>query len=147
MERKIRMENQQLASQGDSSPGGDSWQSTIAMLDACLLRAQQGSPVSTPAELRRFIPVEIVAANAATSGGEASFRLILVELIKFDMSAAAEAGVVRPLQEYLTEFRDELPPQEVPADLVLEACQIERESGLPLDVNRYCLQFPHLKDL
>ncbi len=112
------------------------WPAAIHLLEQCLLEMQDVSPVASPAALREVIP--------ATAGE--FHRLLLVELIKFDMAAAAEVGLIRPLNDYLQEFSNELPTNEVPADLVLEGLQIQRESGLEPDVNDYLERFPHLRD-
>ncbi len=113
-----------------------SWPTAIRLLEQCLCALQKISPVASPAALRDVLPL---------SAGE-FHRLLLVELIKFDMAVAAEVGLMRPLSEYLQEFSSELPVNEVPVDLVLEDLQIQRESGLEPDVKHYLERFPHLQD-
>ncbi len=116
---------------------GSKWSSTVALLEQSLLELQKVAPVGQVADLRRLIPV---------SSGD-SFRLVLVELIKFDLAAAAELGVARALADYLREFSAELPAADVPIDLVLEEIQIRRESGLDPEISEYADRFPHLRSL
>ena len=113
------------------------WNSTIEILEECLIALRQIAPVATPAQIRDVVP---------SSAGELS-RLVLCELIKFDLAAAAEYGIHRDLNFYLTEFADELPTEEMPADLVLEEMQSLREAGNDPVISGYIQRFPHLREI
>ncbi len=112
------------------------WNSTIDLLEKCLIHLQGVSPVAHAKDIRdAFLPLGVVS------------RLVLVELIKFDMATAARLGLERLLDFYLTEFSEELPREGIPADLVLEELQVLREAGHDPDVNDYLIRFPHLADI
>ena len=109
-------------------------ESTQDLLEQCLERVRAECPVERPGQLRAHVP----------SIEPASQKLILIELIKFDMAMAAEIGCRRDLDFYLNEFEDWLPAADVPVDLVLEEAQLFREMGGEPDWQEYGRRFPHL---
>jgi hypothetical protein len=107
---------------------------TFRHLEASLLRLDEIAPVQRAGQIR-----EILTAVPAESR-----PLILVELIKSDLAAAADVGLNRRLDFYLTEFTDCLPTNAVPADLVLEEFQLRREAGEDPAWESYRARFPGL---
>ncbi len=107
---------------------------TFEHLDACLMLAADIAPVSEPQQLVDLLPECSPPAQ----------RLILSELVKFDMAQAADAGELRSLDFY----RDILEPlytaRQIPFDLVLEEIQIRRASGETPSLEDYSDRFPHL---
>lgn len=112
------------------------WDSTIELLTDRLATLQAVAPVSRISDLRRFL-----------AGPSANSRLLLVELIKLDLAAAAAAGVDRRLADYLTEFSVELPLAAVPFDLLLEELQAQLESGAQPDLEKLSQVFPQHAEL
>lgn len=112
------------------------WDSTIELLTDRLAALQATAPVPRISELRRFL-----------SGPTANTRILLVELIKLDLAAAAAAGLDRRLAEYLAEFSVELPPAAVPFDLVLEELQALIESGVQPDLEQFGESYPQHAEL
>jgi len=117
----------------DRSPD---WDSTIELLTERLAALQATAPVRRISELRQFL------IGSATSG-----RLLLVELIKLDLAAAAAAGLDRRLTDYLFEFSTELPPTAVPFDLILEELQSQVELGVQPDLEKWSKDFPQHGEL
>jgi|688.fasta_scaffold72250_1 serine/threonine protein kinase len=112
------------------------WDSTIELLTDRLATLQSVAPVTRISELRRFL-----------NGPTANARLLLVELIKLDLAAAAAAGLDRRLSDYLAEFSIELPHAAVPVDLVLEELQAQLESGAQPDLEKLHQAFPQHSEL
>ena len=69
------------------------WDSTIELLTDRLATLQAVAPVARISERRRSL-----------NGPTANARLLLVELIKLDLAAAAAAGLDRRLSDTLAEF-------------------------------------------
>lgn len=112
------------------------WDSTIELLTDRLATLQSVAPVTRISELRRFL-----------NGPTANARLLLVELIKLDLAAAAAAGLDRRLSDYLAEFSIELPHAAVPVDLVLEELQAQLESAAQPDLEKLHQAFPQHSEL
>lgn len=110
-------------------------ESTFARLESCLAAAAARCPVASGLELRELLPPQ--------ASGE---RLLLIELIKYDLAIAAGLGLIRHLDFYLNDLGDLLPPGEVPVDLVIEAVQIRAEAGLSSDWLDYAERYPHLAE-
>ncbi len=110
------------------------WQQTLDLLELCIGKLQSQAPVAAISELRQFLPVS----------SDHSYRLVLIELIKLDLAAAAEAGLDRRLDDYLTEFAAEIPRDQVPPDMILEELQVLGDSGITPDITEYIQRFPHL---
>lgn len=110
---------------------------TFEHLDACLMLASDMTPVAEPKQLADLLPECSPPAR----------RLILSELVKFDMAQAADAGLKRSLDFY----RDILEPlyteQKIPFDLVLEEIQIRRSGGETPNLREYSNRFPHLQGI
>jgi serine/threonine protein kinase len=112
------------------------WDSTIELLTDRLAALQAEAPVARISDLRRFL-----------TGPAANVRLLLGELIKLDLAAAAAAGLDRRLADYLAAFPEELPPAAVPFDLVLEELQAQLESGAQPDLEELNKAFPQHSEL
>ena len=112
------------------------WDSTIELLTDRLAALQLEAPVARISDLRRFL-----------TGPAANVRLLLGELIKLDLAAAAAAGLDRRLADYLAAFPEELPPAAVPFDLVLEELQAQLESGVQPDLEELNKAFPQHSEL
>ncbi len=107
---------------------------SLKWLEDCLVGLDPIAPVQNAEQLRGLlgrVPSE-------------SRQLILVEVIKCDMAAAAEVGMRRGIDFYLSEFGDWLPEEQIPLDLVLEELQLRREAGEEPDLEEYRLRFPGL---
>jgi eukaryotic-like serine/threonine-protein kinase len=120
----------------------DPWQSnadatteaSFTHLEYCLAQLRSLSPVSDPSQIRDLIP-----ETAQVSG-----RLIAIELIKYDMAMAAELGVARNIDFYLSKFEPWLSPDNIPFDLVLEEIQLRRESGEEPAWTEYRKRYPQM---
>lgn len=112
------------------------WQNTIDLLEVCLGRLSGQSPLESVHCLRDYLP----------KPWESYHRLILIELIKFDLAAAAKQGIDRRLADYLSEFAIELPDSAVPLDLVLEELQILFESSAKISLDPDLSRFSHLAE-
>ncbi len=110
---------------------------TFRMLEACLIRLDSIAPVPESEQIRCLLD----------GVPEESRQLILVELIKCDMAAAAELGVPRSIDFYLPAFADWLPPEQVPLDLVLEEIQLRLEAGEEPDWTVYRERFPGMASM
>ncbi len=107
---------------------------TFQQLDACLMRAIDISPVTNPNELAELLP-ECTPPAA---------RMILSELVKFDMAQAADAGFMRTLSFYQEVLTPQFIDGQIPFDLVLEEIQIRRVCGEVPRAEEYRDRFPHL---
>ena len=108
---------------------------TFEHLDACLMLAGDIAPVSDPQQLVDLLPECSPPAQ----------RLILSELVKFDMSQAADVGLARSLDFYSEILEPLYTERQIPFDLVLEEIQIRRSSGEEPKLEDYSDRFPHLR--
>ncbi len=125
----------------DSNPvlPGDEEQTveaSFALLELCLEQLSSLAPVDSPQQILDLIPEISVPAQ----------RLILVELIKFDLATAAETGQVRSLEFYWPAVGHALPQELIPFDLVLEEIQLRRSVGEKPKWDDYRQRFPDLAD-
>ncbi|MFN3190182.1 MAG: serine/threonine-protein kinase [Aureliella sp.] len=111
-------------------------EASFAVLELCLEQLTTIAPVESPESILDLIPGVSQAAQ----------RLILVELIKFDLSAAASDGLVRTLDFYWPQSASILPQEVIPFDLVLEEVQLLRERGEKPKWSEYRQRFPDLAD-
>jgi serine/threonine protein kinase len=81
-----------------------------------------------PPSLAHFLPVEPIQFR----------RLILVELIKFDLDARLQRGLDRTLEDYAREF----PELGLPADLLYEDYHLRRRARQKIDPQDYFNRFP-----
>lgn len=110
---------------------------TFQHLDACLLRAGDIAPVTDASELIELLPECSPPAR----------RLILAEIVKFDMAQAADAGFLRTLSFYDRILEPQYLEGQIPIDLVLEEIQIRRACGeIPSELD-YRDRFPHLRGI
>lgn len=109
---------------------------SFAVLELCLEQLASLSPVASPAQILDLVPPISITAQ----------RLIVVELIKFDLASAAQVDIERSLDFYWPTVGDMLPQQAIPFDLVLEEIQLRRGRGLKVDWAEYKLRFPDLAD-
>ncbi len=110
---------------------------TFEHLDACLMVAADIAPVTDPQQLAEILPECSPPAR----------RLILSELVKFDMAQAADNGLLRSLDFYSDVLEPLYTERQIPFDLVLEEIQIRRSSGESLGISEYQNRFPHLKGI
>ena len=110
---------------------------TFQQLDACLLAATEIAPVTNPHELLDLLPECSPPAR----------RLILAEMVKFDMAQAADSGFLRTLSFYDEILEPQYDEGQIPIDLVLEEIQIRRMCGeFPVEMD-YRDRFPHLREI
>ncbi len=105
---------------------------SFAQLESCIGRLQAIAPVQRAGLLRDLVP----------DVPEVARRLIVVELIKCDMAAAADLGIVRNIDFYLTAVSDWLPIERIPFDLVLEEILLRKENGEAPELAEYQDRFP-----
>jgi serine/threonine protein kinase len=111
-------------------------EASFALLELCLEQLVSIAPSNSPQQILDLIPDVSVAAR----------RLILVELIKFDLAAAAEANLSRSLEFYWPHVNEHLPQECIPFDLVLEEVQLRRAAGDKPRWEDYRQRFPDLAD-
>lgn len=111
-------------------------EASFALLEICLEQLTEIAPVTTPEQILQLIPDVTVSAR----------RLILVELLKFDLATAAEAGTPRTLEFYWPMAGEILPQEAIPFDLVLEEVQLRRAAGDKPRWDDYRQRFPDLAD-
>ncbi|MEM7476238.1 MAG: serine/threonine-protein kinase, partial [Planctomycetota bacterium] len=111
-------------------------EASFAVLEQCMQRLIAIAPVADPAELVELVP-EI---------SENSRRLVLVELMKYDLASAAELGTQRTLEFYWPAAGQILPHENIPFDLVLEEVQLRRAAGEDPKWVDYRQRFPDLAD-
>lgn len=112
-----------------------------SVLESVLEKAIDGltcsGPSPAPAELQRYV-----------CDLPASCRfLVIVELIKLDMSLHAEEGVFRRIEEYTAAMPDLLPVTSVPYDLVMEEIQLRKQIGQVPTYEDYQQRFPAFSPL
>ncbi len=103
-------------------------------LESFLEAFAASAPVDDPRRLLEFLPV----------GDSSKRRLVLVELIKLDMSEAAAKGAVPRIEWYVQAIPELLTTESVPLDLALEELQLRRESGEAPRSEAYAERFPGL---
>ncbi len=108
-----------------------------AMLEVALENLAAAGPVDQPQKLRDYLP------NASPE-----IRLfVLFELIKLDMSLAAEQGELRLIDHYTCSLSDLLSPANIPLDLVMEEIQLRRDCGETPSADEYRERFPQFGSL
>lgn len=106
-------------------------------LQRCLERLELIAPIRDAAEL---LPI--------VQSVEPPIRCdVLIELIKFDMAAAADAGQIPRIENYAVLLTDFLVDVDIPLSLVLEEQQILRNHDMTMDANDDQRRFPHLKSM
>ena len=110
---------------------------TFEHLDACLMLASDIAPVTDPQQLVDLLPACSPPAQ----------RLILSELVKFDMAQAADAGFLRKLDFYSDVLKPLYTAGQIPFDLVLEEIQIRRSCGESPNLEDFRDRFPHLQGI
>lgn len=111
-------------------------EASFALLELCLERAANICPVESPSQILELIPQVSDSAS----------RLIVVELIKFDLASAGDKGIARSLDFYWPEIGSELPQDCIPFDLVLEEVQLLKARGGNPNWEDYRQRFPDLAD-
>jgi serine/threonine protein kinase len=111
-------------------------EASFALLELCLEQLAGVAPVDSPEQLLDLIPEVPLPAK----------RLILVELIKYDLATASEAGLGRLLEFYWPCVGATLPQDDIPFDLVLEEVQLRRATGDKPRWDDYRQRFPDLAD-
>ncbi|MEM8733006.1 MAG: serine/threonine-protein kinase [Planctomycetota bacterium] len=111
-------------------------EASFAVLELCLEQLTSIAPVESVDSILDLIP----------GVSDAAQRLILVELIKFDLAAAAADGLARTLDFYWPKCAAILPQDRIPFDLVLEEVQLLRERGEKPKWSEYRQRFPDLAD-
>ncbi len=112
----------------------DTVEASYALLELCLEQLANVSPVDSPQSILDVLPNISPVAT----------RLILVELIKYDLSTAAESGIPRTLEFYWPAVGKQLPQEMIPFDLVLEEVQLRRAAGEKPAWDDYRQRFPDL---
>src|SRR6266545_7961217 len=102
------------------------WAAVSEHLDAFGRAWEDGPPA-----LGRFLP----------TGPPDVRRLVLVELVKFDLEYRLRQGLDRPLEDYLGEF-PELAAAGPPPDLHYEDYHLRLRAGLGADPADYFRRFP-----
>ena len=92
-------------------------EASFAVLELCLEQLAGIAPVDSPQAILDLVP----------DISEVAQRLVVVELIKFDLATAAETGIVRTLEFYWPDVGRLLPHEAIPFDLVLEEVQLPRQ--------------------
>ncbi len=109
-------------------------EASFAHLELCIGQLAAISPISSAEKI-----VELVPAVSETAK-----RLILAELIKFDLAKAAEAGLKRTLEFYWPTAAEVLPHERIPFDLVLEEVHLRKAAGERPSWEDYRQRFPDL---
>ena len=107
------------------------------LLEACLNDFIERAPVQSPRQLLSIL-------NDAQPGRR---QFILVELIKLDLSLAAEDGVHRRIQWYVDGLDGQFTIKDVPLDLVMEEIQLRKEAGEHPRREDYAKIFPQFADI
>ena len=118
------------------SHGQETLDASFAVLELCLEQLTPLAPVDDPQQIVDLLP--------PISGP--SQRLVLAELIKYDLSCAAEQRLGRTLEFYWPQVADILPQAAIPFDLVLEEVQLLRAAGQEPKWADYRQRFPDLAD-
>lgn len=107
---------------------------TFQYLGPVMSRAIELAPVADPLELVKLLPESPQPAQ----------RLMVAELIKLDMTKAAQAGQLRTLDFYAPALLGFFETEQLPLDLVLEEIQLLRAAGKRPDLAQYKARYPHL---
>jgi len=107
---------------------------SFAQLEICLNRLSEISPVGITQQILDLVP----------PASESSQRLILVEMLKFDLARAAESGQSRRLDFYWPDAGAILPHERIPFDLVLEEVHLLKSAGQRPSWEEYRQRFPDL---
>ncbi len=130
----------QPAGSGEQVEGHEPVEATLQLddlLEQCLELFLPHAPIDDATRLRDFVP----------PGDSPHTPFLLVELIKLDMAAAAEADQVPSLDRYLEALPDLLVAERVPFDLVIEEYQLRREVGHDPKQSEYAERFPQHAEL
>ena len=111
-------------------------EASFALLELSLEKLAETAPVQSAEQLLQLMP-------SASNEGR---RLILTELIKFDLAAARENGQPRTLEFYWPTVANILPQENIPFDLVLEEVQLRKAAGDHPKWADYRQRFPDLAD-
>lgn len=111
-------------------------EASFALLEMCLEQLTEIAPVQSAEQLLQLMP-------SASPEGQ---RLILTELIKFDLATAREQGQPRTLEFYWPTVANILPQENIPFDLVLEEVQLRKADGDSPKWADYRQRFPDLAD-
>jgi serine/threonine protein kinase len=106
------------------------WDALGAKLEAFAAAWEAGPPPDPSA----FVPPGPLAVR----------RLVLVELVKYDLDQRLQRGLERPLEEYLSGLP--LLASDPPCDLLYEDFQLRRAAGRPVDPADYFRRFPAQAD-
>ncbi len=109
-------------------------QVTFQHLDAVLKRAMELSPVKDCHQLWELLPESSAAAR----------QMMLAELVKLDMSIAADHDIARELSFYSHVLELVYPNGRLPLDLVLEEIRSRRRRGDTVSIGEFKVRFPHL---
>lgn len=121
-----------------SEPGEEenTIEASFAVLELCLEQLSCLAPVPDAESILDLIP----------QVSESAQKLILVELIKYDLTSASEKGMLRSLDFYWPAASRLLTQEEIPFDLVLEEVQLRRAAGETPKWADYRQRFPDLAD-
>lgn len=111
-------------------------EASFALLEICLEQLSEVAPVNTSDQILNLVP----------EASESAQRLILVELVKFDLARARESGLERTLEFYWPTVGSILPQENIPCDLVLEEVQLRKAAGESPRWADYRQRFPDLAD-
>ncbi|MCA9195343.1 MAG: serine/threonine protein kinase [Planctomycetales bacterium] len=109
-------------------------EASFAFLENCIGQFAAVAPAKDPQQILELLP----------DTDAISRRLILIELIKFDLESAAKQGHPRELNFYWPQVGAELPQDLIPLDLVLVELHFRREAGEKLHLTSYRRRFPDL---
>lgn len=109
---------------------------SFAMLQGIVERMAEIAPVDSPECLHALIPETLPSAQ----------QLILIELVKLDMAAAAEVNQPRLVDFYEPVLGAYMPRDHLPLDVVLEEIRWLRSAGQAVDAGEYRSRFPHLAE-
>lgn len=107
---------------------------TFQYLEPVMSRAIEIAPVADPLQLVQLLPESPPPAK----------RLMLAELVKLDMTKAAQEGQIRTLAFYAPALASFFQDEQLPLDLVLEEIQLLRASGQQPDIAQYKTRYPYL---
>jgi len=116
---------------------GESGDDLDCLLETCLNRFIDTAPVQRPQDLITILK----------DVPEHHHLFVLIELIKLDLSLAAEEGAIRRIDWYLDGLGDHLRSDQIPLDLVLEEVQLRKEYGESPERAEYAKRFPQFVDM
>lgn len=109
-------------------------QITFQHLESVLRRGLNLSPVKNCHDLLVLLPESSAVAR----------QIMLAELVKVDLSKAAEHDIARDLSFYSAILQADFPNGHLPLDLVLEEINGRRRRGDTVSISEYKTRFPHL---